>query len=250
MGMNVLVVGEVCKDVTYYCDVSRISPEAPVPVADLVWKSTADGMAGNVNSNLKALGIDTTFVHQRLTQHIDKTRYVDQKSGQHLMRADSTHPNITPLDVATIENIDQYDAIVISDYNKGFVACNTAIELRTLFNGPILIDSKKTDLGCFSGCIVKINELEYSRAESIPRSTIVTLGSKGAMYDGKIYPSEQVKMFDVCGAGDTFLAGLTYKMLQGEPIGPCIEFANKCAAIAVQHSGTYTLKKRDIDSIL
>ena len=247
--MKVLVIGELCRDETYYCDVSRISPEAPVPVADLVWKSTADGMAGNVNSNLKAFGIDTTFLHQRLTQHIHKTRYVDQKSGQHLLRADSTHPNITPLDVSDIDNINDYDAIVISDYNKGFITYHTAIQLRTLFNGPILIDSKKTDLRCFEGCIVKINELEYSRAESIPRSTIVTLGSKGAMYDGKVYPSEEVKMFDVCGAGDTFLAGLTYMMLQGEPIVPCIEFANKCAAIAVQHQGTYTLKKKDIESL-
>ena len=247
--MNVLVVGEVCNDITYYCDVSRISPEAPVPVADLISKSRTDGMAGNVNNNLKAFGIDTTFLHQRLTQHIDKTRYVDMKSGQHLLRADSTHPNITPLDVSTIENINDYDAIVISDYNKGFITYHNAIQLRTLFNGPILIDSKKTDLGCFEGCIVKINELEHSKAESVPRSTIVTLGSKGAMYDGKVYPSKQVKMFDVCGAGDTFLAGLTYMMLQGEPIGPCIEFANKCAGIAVQHQGTYTLTKKDIESL-
>ena len=249
MGMNVLVVGEICNDITYYCDVSRISPEAPVPVADLIWKGRAHGMAGNVNSNLNAFGIDTTFLHQRPTQHIDKIRYVEMKSGQHLLRADSTHPKITPLDVATIDNIDQYNAIVISDYNKGFVAYDTAIQLRTLFNGPILVDSKKTDLSCFEGCIVKINELEYSRAESVPKSTIVTLGSKGAMYDGKVYPSDEVKMFDVCGAGDTFLAGLTYKMLQGDSIGSCIEFANKCAGIAVQHQGTYTLTKKDIESL-
>ena len=247
--MKVLVVGELCRDITYYCDVSRISPEAPVPVADLVWKSNADGMAGNVNSNLKAFGIDTTFLHQRLTQHIHKTRYVDQKSGQHLLRADDTHPNITPLDTSDIDDINDYDAIVISDYNKGFITYSAAIQLRNLFNGPILIDSKKTDLGCFGGCIVKINELEYSRAESTPKSTIVTLGSKGAMYDGQIYPSEPVKMFDVCGAGDTFLAGLTYKILQGESIGHCIEFANKCAGVAVQHQGTYTLKKKDIESL-
>lgn len=248
--MNVLVVGELCRDETYYCNVSRLSPEAPVPVADLVWKSIADGMAGNVNANLKAFGIDTTFFHQRLSQHINKTRYVDVKSGQHLLRADSTHPNITPFEVSCIEDITIYDAIVISDYNKGFVTYENVQQLRTLFKGPILIDSKKDDLAQFEGCIVKINELEYERAISIPRSTIVTLGSKGAMYDGTMYPSEQVKMFDVCGAGDTFLAGLTYKMLQGEPIGPCIEFANKCAGIAVQHSGTYTLKQQDIDSIL
>lgn len=245
--MSVLVVGEVCSDTTYYCEVSRISPEAPVPIADLISKTSADGMAGNVNSNLKAFGIETTFIHQPLTQHINKTRYVDQKSGQHLLRADSTHPTITPLDVATIENINDYDAIVVSDYNKGFITYDNVARLRTLFNGPILIDSKKTDLAHFEGCIVKINELEYSKAQSIPRSTIVTLGNKGAMYNGQVYPSDQVKMFDVCGAGDTFLAGLTYMMLQGESIGPCIEFANKCAGVAVQHRGTYTLKKKDIE---
>jgi len=248
--MNVLVVGELCRDETYYCNVSRLSPEAPVPVADLVWKSMADGMAGNVNANLKAFGIDTTFAHQRLSQHINKTRYVDSKSGQHLMRADSTHPNITPFEVSSIQDVTIYDAIVISDYDKGFITYDNVQQLRTLFNGPILIDSKKDDLVQFEGCIVKINELEYEKAKSVPRSTIVTLGSKGAMYNGTTYPSDQVKMFDVCGAGDTFLAGLTYKMLQGEPIGPCIEFANKCAGIAVQHRGTYTLKKQDIDSIL
>ena len=247
--MKVLVVGELCRDETYYCNVSRLSPEAPVPVADLVWKSSADGMAGNVNANLKAFGVDTTFIHQSLRQHINKTRYVDMKSGQHLMRADSTHPNITPLEVSSIQDVSDYDAIVVSDYNKGFITYENVHQLRTLFNGPILIDSKKEDLAQFEGCIVKINELEYQKAKSVPRSTIVTLGSKGARYNGTTYPSDQVEMFDVCGAGDTFLAGLTYKMLQGAPIGPCIEFANKCAGIAVQHRGTYTLKQQDIDSI-
>lgn len=247
--MNVLVIGELCRDETYYCNVSRLSPEAPVPVADLVWKSTADGMAGNVNSNLKALGIDTTFLHQRLSQHINKTRYVDMKSGQQLLRVDNTHPNISTLDVATIQDINDYSVIVISDYNKGFITYDVVTQLRSLFNGPILVDSKKEDLAVFEGCIVKINESEYNKARSTPRSTVVTLGSKGAMYDGKVYPSEQVTMFDVCGAGDTFLAGMTYKLLQGEPIGPCIEFANKCASIAVQHRGTYTLKQKDIESL-
>lgn len=247
--MKVLVIGELCKDETYYCNVSRLSPEAPVPVADLVWKSTAAGMAGNVNANLKAFGVDTTFLHQRPTQHINKIRYVDIKSGQHLMRADDTHPKITALEVSSIDNINDYGAIVVSDYNKGFVTYENVQQLRTLFNGPILVDSKKDDLAQFEGCIVKINELEYQKAKSIPRATIVTLGSKGATYNGTIYPSEPVKMFDVCGAGDTFLAGLTYKMLQGEPIGPCIEFANRCAGIAVQHRGTYTLTKQDIETL-
>lgn len=249
MGINVLVVGEVCNDNTYYCEVSRISPEAPVPVADLIWKSGADGMAGNVNSNLRAFGIKTVFVHQPLEKHINKTRYVDQKSGQHLIRVDDTHPNITPLDVTEIDNIDQYDAIVISDYNKGFVEYETVEHLRKLYKGPIFIDSKKKDLGRFKDCIVKVNESEYNHATSVPSNLIVTKGGAGALYEDVLYPAVKADMFDVCGAGDTFLTGLVFKYLKGSSMGECIEFANKCAAIAVQHRGTYTLTTHDIESL-
>lgn len=247
--MKVLLIGELCRDEYVYCNVDRVSPEAPVPVADIKWINRMDGMAGNVNTNLRAFGIDTTFLHQLPHQQLYKTRYVDEKSGQHLLRADSTHPNIAPLDVANVNNINDYDVIVISDYNKGFVTYEAVQQLRTLFNGPILIDSKKDDLGRFEGCIVKINENEYNKAKSLPRSVIVTLGSKGARHNEHVYESPSVKMFDVCGAGDTFLAGLTYKVLQGESIGPCIEYANKCAGIAVQHRGTYALTKKDIESL-
>ena len=57
----------------------------------------------------------------------------------------------------------------------------------------------------------------------------------------------------MCGAGDTFLAGLTYKIIESASqtglsgIGTSIEFANKCAGIAVQKRGTYTLTKQDIE---
>lgn len=248
--MKVLVVGELCNDETYYCNVNRISPEAPVPVADLVWKSIEDGMAGNVNANLKAFGIETTFLHQRLTQHINKTRYVDMKSGQHLLRADSTHPSITPLDINSLKEInDLYSAIVISDYNKGFIEYSTVKRLRREFKGPIFIDSKKNDLGQFEGCTVKVNESEYNNATSLPQSLIVTKGDKGALYQDHLYPAVRSDMFDVCGAGDTFLAGLVHRYLKGDDMGACIEFANKCAAIAVQHRGTYTLTRFDIESI-
>lgn len=248
--MKVLLIGELCNDEYVYCNVNRVSPEAPVPVADIKWINKMDGMAGNVANNLRAFGVDIDRHHNSPKQGIRKVRYVDVKSGQHLLRVDTTHPNITPFEVTSVSyKLDQYDVIVISDYNKGFVTYEVVQQLRQLFKGPILIDSKKDDLGQFEGCIVKINEDEYNKAKSLPRSVIVTLGSKGAMYNDQVYSSPSVKMFDVCGAGDTFLAGLTYKILQGEPIGPCIEYANKCAGIAVQHRGTYTLRKKDIESL-
>ena len=248
--MKVLLIGEICTDEHVYCNVDRVSPEAPVPIADVVWISQNSGMSGNVAANLEALGVEVYHCHQDLSQHIRKVRYIDQKSGQHLLRVDSTHGYIEPFRVMSVsDELDQFDLVVISDYNKGFVTYKAVQRLRTLFKGPILIDSKKNDLGLFEGCILKINELEYKKATSLPRSVIVTLGSKGARYGDTIYKADEVNMFDVCGAGDTFLAGLTFKILQGEPIGPCIEFANKCAGIAVQNRGTYTLTKKDIESL-
>ena len=51
------------------------------------------------------------------------------------------------------------------------------------------------------------------------------------------------------GAGDTFLAALTYGYLKYGRIDKAIPLANKAASIAVSHRGTYVLTKEDIDEI-
>ena len=51
------------------------------------------------------------------------------------------------------------------------------------------------------------------------------------------------------GAGDTFLAALTYGYLKYNSIEEAIPFANKAAAIAVSHTGTYILTQEDVDGI-
>ena len=45
---------------------------------------------------------------------------------------------------------------------------------------------------------------------------------------------------DTCGAGDTFLAALCYGFLTSNDMIEAIKFANKAAAITVQHSGVYS----------
>ena len=110
----------------------------------------------------------------------------------------------------------------------------------------MFLDTKKTNLAAFHGIFVKINELEYSRRVSINDKLIVTLGSRGAMYktgrDPKhetIFHAPKVEVFDVCGAGDTFLAALTFGYCSYRNIETAIDFANKAASIAVTHSGNY-----------
>ena len=103
----------------------------------------------------------------------------------------------------------EYDALVISDYDKGFLTTERIFELSSRFVGPVFIDSKKTLLP--EDAYIKINELEYERmTHSNYENLIVTRGGKGAEYQGKLYPAEKVNVFDVVGAGDTFLAALAY----------------------------------------
>ena len=65
-----------------------------------------------------------------------------------------------------------------------------------------------------------------------------------------MYPAEKVNVFDVVGAGDTFLAALTYGYLKYGTIEEAIPLANKAAAVAVSHRGTYVLTEEDVKKIL
>jgi D-beta-D-heptose 7-phosphate kinase/D-beta-D-heptose 1-phosphate adenosyltransferase len=53
-------------------------------------------------------------------------------------------------------------------------------------------------------------------------------------------------VFDVSGAGDTFLASLVYGYLQTFTYEDALIFANKCASIVVQKSGTYAITAEDL----
>jgi sugar/nucleoside kinase (ribokinase family) len=100
-----------------------------------------------------------------------------------------------------------------------------------------------------SGCYVKINALEKSRAISLPKidHLIVTQGYHGATWNGRGFPAETAgDVTDVCGAGDTFLAALTYQFLVTNSMPDAIKFANKAAAVTVQHVGVYAPRLEEI----
>ena len=243
---NVLLIGDSCTDVWAYGSCSRLSPEAPVPVMKYRETQSAPGMAANVYENLKSLGINVNFLTHK--EKITKTRYVHEKSNQQIMRYDE-EPKIEPLSFDfPPEWNNLYDALVISDYNKGYITQEKLFELVDWFDGPIIIDSKKTNLP--DKCYIKVNDLEYDKLETKSDNVIITKGGKGTEYQGKTYPAEKVNVFDVVGAGDTFLAALTYGYLKYNSIEEAIPFANKAAAIAVSHTGTYVLKEEDVKKIL
>jgi len=238
---KVLLVGDACIDEYQYGTVDRISPEAPVPVFKLTNKETKPGMAANVKENLEALGIDVTMISADKSV---KTRLIDVRSKQQIVRIDNDIIIETPLEFSALSgSLLEVDAVVISDYNKGLVSYEFIEDLVNHYNGPIFIDTKKHDLARFTRCYVKINELEFKASTSVNDNLIVTLGRKGAMYkqhhNETYYDIPKIEVTDVCGAGDTFLSAMVYQYLSTNNIDSAIHFANKAAAITIQHVGNY-----------
>jgi bifunctional ADP-heptose synthase (sugar kinase/adenylyltransferase) len=252
---KILLVGETCQDNYIFGSVNRISPEAPVPILDYIETKSSLGMSHNVKNNLESFGIFVNHITNK--KLIKKTRVVDISSNQQLIRIDEddTVDPIKPSEVRSAFLHLSYDAIVISDYDKGFLTTNDLRIFCQNFNGPVFIDTKKKDLFTEKNVIFKINQREYNNLISYPADLhlIVTMGSEGAKYLDHTFPSEKVNVFDVVGAGDTFLSAFVYSYLSCEMdenrFSDSITYANKAAAIAVQHFGTYTLTKEDIKEI-
>jgi bifunctional ADP-heptose synthase (sugar kinase/adenylyltransferase) len=258
--MKILVIGDSCLDRYRYGTCERISPEAPVPIMRHVETFEYPGMALNVVENLKAFDVDVDLITN--TEVIIKERFVDIKSKHHLLRADfGETERIKEVDNGLISDRikQEYDVIIISDYDKGFISLkniNDLIGILIKKSIPIFVDTKKTDLTVFTNCIIKINEIEDNRIDEKSRislikkniSLIVTLGENGARFQGKHYPANKVNSLDVSGAGDTFLAALVYSYMKNNSnIEKAIHFANKCASIVVQKNGTYAITKQDIE---
>jgi len=249
--LRVLVIGDSCEDFYHYGSCERLSPEAPVPILKLKRSESKPGMCLNVAKNLEGLGLKVDVVTQQ--QEIKKHRYVEEKRLVHLLRVDEEQDNIDKINLEEIKSLlnkTKYDAIVISDYNKGFLDYSSSLELIKIVNNKItvFVDSKKQDLSCFSNCIIKINRQEKEIAKNFPKNyeLIVTLGDEGAIWRNQTFPTIKSKLYDVCGAGDTFLAGLVYKYLQTTLISESILFANKCASISVTHFGNFILSESDV----
>lgn len=240
---NILLVGDSCTDVYQFGSVDRLSPEAPVPVFTPTRNYSRPGMVLNVAANFKSLGCAVSVLTGSPSI---KTRLIDERSRQQLLRMDQDQLN-EPISL-TSELPPVYNAVVISDYNKGTVTYELIKDIIGMAQVPVFIDTKKTDLAQMRGAWVKINELEHSRLISDCPQLIVTRGSRGAeiMHQGVKFDAPTVEVADVTGAGDTFLAALTYQFLQTQNIVLAVEFAIRAASVTVQHLGVYAPSLEEI----
>ena len=249
---RILVVGDSCTDIFIYGDINRLSPEAPVPVFNPIKKVKNGGMTKNVVANLRALGCDVDIVTN--ISEIRKLRYIHIDTNQMIVRVDEDD-KCEQIDEVIRMNICnnkhqgiEYDAIIISDYCKGFLT-ELDIELICKSNKNVFMDTKKA-FGAWAihADFIKINSLEFDRnKEIIPKHSelneklIVTKGRYGCTFRGKLFPVEEVSVKDVSGAGDTFLAALVSEYVQNKDIELAIHFAQLCTTKVVQKHGVSTV---------
>ncbi len=185
-GTAILVIGDVMLDQYYYGRVSRISPEAPVPVVKVEDCVYTPGGAANVAYNISRLGalpilIGTIGGDQNgkmLSEILRKKKMASsliKTEGPTVtkMRVIGEHQQIVRLDFekrAEInektaeqalelveQSLDRSSAVIISDYAKGFCSdslCRGAISLADRHNKRVIIDPKGSDWRKYSGAFI------------------------------------------------------------------------------------------------
>ena len=142
-----------------------------------------------------------------------------------------------------------YDAIVISDYNKGFLHVDDIQYICEKYEDVFIDTKKEIDDWIMNVKYIKINSIEYNNnVKYIKRNDnwlkdklIVTRGKYGCEFNGNMFDGEDVPIKDVSGAGDTFLSALVVEYIKSQDIIKSIRFAQKCTTMVVQKQGVTTV---------
>ena len=200
--VRVMVIGDLMVDEYIWGSVSRISPEAPVPVVSVTSESLRLGGAGNVANNIHALGgkvclggvvgndeMGRKVIHDLRKMNVEtkgvlveadrittvKTRIIAQH--QQVVRYD--REVVRPVQTENIkqilglleERLDELDAVLISDYGKGVICVPLMEGVRslTLGAGKILAaDPKVKNIPLFKQVTI-ITPNHYEAAEAAGR---------------------------------------------------------------------------------
>lgn len=243
-----------------------------------------DDIQGDIlKSRLESCGICTDFIMRSGERNtIRKTRFVTGE-GQQLLRMDEEiascirEDEIVHLLKNIEEAIDSFDVIVLSDYLKGTLNAfftQGVIKAAKKSEKPVLIDIKDTDISKYKGAfLLKPNRIElktitgrpadskenvikagqYLRRAAECKYVLATLGSEGMILigedDARSYPSVEVEVFDVSGAGDTALAYLAAGIAFGADVSESVSLANAAAGVQVSKSGTSAVYMEEAERI-
>ena len=254
----IVVIGDIIIDEYVYGTSTRLSPEAPVPVVKHEKTERRLGGAGNVYNNIKSLTDDVELIGYRNdTNDWPKELLCTHMPIKQRIYADKHY--VTRIDrEQTIDNSTLFDyvkehvhncTVVISDYNKGTIQDPQRLIKILKQNSCYIIVDPKQHLDLYTGAnVIKPNKQEYEEYNNgVDTDMVVTLGADGYMINGTHYPTQQQEVYDVTGAGDTFLAVMSYFLDFGESLEFACEMANKGAGVSVQHNGVYVVHWKDLD---
>ena len=244
--IKILVIGEKCIDRFMYCDVSRFSPEAPVPVLNPMEIVENDGMAGNVVRNILAMKSDSLVTHWYQDEIITKTRFVEKKSNHMFLRLDEGETNISKADLTNerLLELSNFDIVIVSDYHKGFMTNDDVVNIGKNSKISILDSKRKLSKEIVNSyTFVKLNEKESLHNSELLecKNILITLGSRGTKFNDELYPSPNPQeTIDVSGAGDTFTSSFILRYIETGDIKSSIIWANEMASIVVSKRGVAT----------
>ena len=304
---NILVIGDIIIDHFIWGAVSRISPEAPVPVVNVTHENLLLGGAANVLNNIYAMGGKATMcgiigddimgnnllgllndlgsstegvIRTADRPTTKKTRIIAQH--QQVVRFDrektsALHEETSKALFDFIENnLYSFQAVIISDYNKGIITSDLMTMLRSKLADkpeiPIIVDPKPKNIERFTGATILTpnsheaeqmsgieisdNEKLVQAAQAIRKSLktkalLITRGEAGmALFEGDndpfIIPTVAREVFDVTGAGDTVIASLALGLATGLSFKDASILANRAAGIVVGKLGTATTSPEEI----
>lgn len=308
---SILVIGDLMIDEYLWGGVERISPEAPVQVVDVKKEKYVLGGAGNVIKNISCLEAKKIYVSgviddketgelilEKLkelnvikeglfkeTNKISskKIRVLSSENNQQLLRIDKeTRKSISEETESKLidfvkSNIDNFDAIIISDYMKGTLTKTVLSKIIKIANQKgktTIVDPKGEEYRKYSNAtILTPNRREASLASGIKitnkktlqkageqilhdvnaKAVLITLGEEGVMIFEKNkpplrLPARAKEVYDVTGAGDTIASVLSLGIATGLSFAESAEIANLAAGIVVGKVGVATAKKEEIIS--
>ncbi len=195
--MKIACVGDLMLDRYVYGEVSRISPEAPIPVLRARRTTAMPGGVGNVARNVAALGglaqlgavagddaagaelRDLIAAEDRIADFISrpfgaativKTRFV--AAGQQLLRLDDDAAHVSISDSGAFS---EASAILLSDYAKGVVSddlISAALAAAQANGAPVVVDPKGRDFARYGAVdVIKPNASELAGATGLPVET-------------------------------------------------------------------------------
>lgn len=197
-GLEIACVGDLMLDRYVYGEVTRVSPEAPIPVLKSKRTVSMPGGVGNVARNVAALGGkarlgavvgqdaagaelgDLVAADAGVADFLDrptgaativKTRFVS--AGQQLLRLDEEEASSPAFDRSDV--FSRASAILLSDYAKGVVTQDliaAALEAAKVSGAPVIVDPKGRDFARYGAVdVIKPNASELAGATGLPVDT-------------------------------------------------------------------------------